>query len=483
MVHEFKNNGYNIVLDVNSGSVHVVDEIVYDLIPTAEEILTGEFGTAQIPENEENGEVSTELIKQLTDKIVSAGTNYPESEVSEAVEEILSLRQAGLLYTDDIYENYVEEFKTRKTVVKALCLNIAHDCNLRCKYCFADEGEYHGRKALMTFEVGKAALDFLVKNSGDRHNLEVDFFGGEPLMNWEVVKQIVEYGRSIEKEAGKNFRFTITTNGTLLTQEILDYCNKEMGNIVLSIDGRKSVHDKMRPRAGGQGTYDTIVPKYLKVAESRHQLRYFVRGTFTHNNLDFSEDVKHLADLGFKQISMEPVVAKPEDWYAIKEEDLPKLKEEYDKLAKIYLQYKKEGRGFNFFHFNIDLSGGPCVAKRLSGCGSGCEYVGVTPWGDIYPCHQFVGNEDFIMGNVFEGIKRLDIQQKFKESNVYSRPECQKCFARYYCSGGCSANAYNFNGEINTVYKEGCELQRKRIECAIMIKAALAEEADVQNAV
>ena len=481
MVHLFKNNGYNIVLDVNSGSVHVVDEIVYDLIPSVEEILKGMFGTAQIPDEEENGEVSKELLEEVSKSIIIKGTAYPESEVAEAVEEILSLRQAGQLYTDDIYENYVEEFKTRDTVIKALCLNIAHDCNRRCKYCFADEGEYHGRKAMMTFEVGKAALDFLVKNSGNRHNLEVDFFGGEPLMNWEVVKQIVEYGRSIEKEAGKNFRFTITTNGTLLTQEILDYCNKEMGNIVLSIDGRKEVNDKMRPNAAGHGMYDVIVPKYLKVAESRHQLRYFVRGTFTHNNLDFSEDVKHLADLGFKQISMEPVVAKPEDWYAIKEEDLPKLKEEYDKLAKIYLQYRKEGKGFNFFHFNIDLSGGPCVAKRLSGCGSGCEYVGVTPWGDIYPCHQFVGNEDFIMGNVFEGIKRTDIQQQFKESNVYSRPECQKCFARYYCSGGCSANAYNFNGEINTVYKEGCELQRKRIECAIMIKAALAEEADAKN--
>ena len=482
MVHIFKNNGYNIVLDVNSGSVHVVDEIVYDLIPSVEEILTGMFGTAQVPENEEDGEISKELLREVTDTVVTKGTSYPESEVAEAVEEILSLRQAGLLYTDDIYENYVEEFKTRDTVIKALCLNIAHDCNLRCKYCFADEGEYHGRKAMMTFEVGKAALDFLVKNSGNRHNLEVDFFGGEPLMNWEVVKQIVEYGRSIEKEAGKNFRFTITTNGTLLTKEILDYCNKEMGNIVLSIDGRKEVNDKMRPNAAGHGMYDMIVPKYLEVAKSRHQLRYFVRGTFTHNNLDFAEDVKHLADLGFKQISMEPVVAKPEDWYAIKEEDLPQLKEEYDKLAKIYLQYRKEGKGFNFFHFNIDLSGGPCVAKRLSGCGSGCEYVGVTPWGDIYPCHQFVGNEDFIMGNVFEGIKRTDIQQQFKESNVYSRPECQKCFARYYCSGGCSANAYNFNGNINTVYKEGCELQRKRIECAIMIKAALAEEAEAKNA-
>ena len=481
MVHEFKNNGYNIVLDVNSGSVHVVDEIVYDLIPVVEEILVGMFGKAQIPDEEENKDLNKELLEEVISKVIAKDTSHAESDIPEAVEEILYLRQTGQLYTDDIYENYVEEFKTRDTVVKALCLNIAHDCNLRCKYCFADEGEYHGRKAMMTFEVGKAALDFLVANSGNRHNLEVDFFGGEPLMNWEVVKQIVEYGRSIEKEAGKNFRFTITTNGTLLNQEILDYCNKEMGNIVLSIDGRKEVNDKMRPRAGGQGIYDTIVPKYLEVAKSRHQLRYFVRGTFTHNNLDFSEDVKHLADLGFKQISMEPVVAKPEDWYAIKEEDLPQLKEEYDKLAKIYLQYRKEGKGFNFFHFNIDLSGGPCVAKRLSGCGSGCEYVGVTPWGDIYPCHQFVGNEDFIMGNVFEGIKRFDIQQKFKESNVYSRPECQKCFARYYCSGGCSANAYNFNGEINTVYKEGCELQRKRIECAIMIKAALAEEADAQN--
>lgn len=478
MVHEFTNNGYNIVLDVNSGSVHVVDVIVYDLIPVVEEILTQMFGTAQIPDEQEHGTLDTELVRTVFGRIIDEGTSYPEDEVLEAVEEILSLRQDGQLYTDDIYENYVDEFKSRDVVVKALCLNIAHDCNLRCKYCFADEGEYHGRKALMSFEVGKAALDFLVKNSGNRHNLEVDFFGGEPLMNFEVVKQIVEYGRSIEKEAGKNFRFTITTNGTLLTQEILDYCNKEMGNIVLSIDGRKEVNDKMRPRAGGQGTYETIVPKYLKVAKSRHQLRYFVRGTFTHNNLDFSEDVKHLADLGFKQISMEPVVAKPEDWYAIKNEDLPKLKEEYDKLAKLYLQYRKEGKGFNFFHFNIDLSGGPCVAKRLSGCGSGCEYVGVTPWGDIYPCHQFVGNEDFIMGNVFEGIKRFDIQKEFKESNVYSRPECQKCFARYYCSGGCSANAYNFNGNINTVYKEGCELQRKRIECAIMIKAALAEEAD-----
>ena len=475
MVHTYKNNGYNIVLDVNSGSVHVVDDVVYDLIPVVEEILCGKFGTAAAPENVSEWE-QLQLQEELAEQILKNSKLTGSEDIQEAIEEILELRAAGLLYTDDIYEQYVEEFKTRETVVKALCLNIAHDCNLRCKYCFADEGEYHGRRALMSLEVGKAALDFLVRNSGNRRNLEVDFFGGEPLMNWDVVKQTVAYGRSIEKQYNKNFRFTITTNGTLLNDEILDYVNQEMGNIVLSIDGRKEVNDKMRPRKGGQGCYDEIVPKFQKVAESRHQLRYFVRGTFTHNNLDFAEDVKHLADLGFKQISMEPVVAKPQDWYAIQEEDIPKLAAQYDDLAKFYLERHRQGKGFNFFHFNIDLDGGPCVAKRLSGCGSGCEYLGVTPWGDLYPCHQFVGDEKFIMGNVYEGITRPDIQQEFKQSNVYARPECQKCFARYYCSGGCSANAYNFNGNINTVYRQGCELQRKRIECAIMIKAALAEE-------
>ncbi|MBE5860172.1 MAG: thioether cross-link-forming SCIFF peptide maturase [Butyrivibrio sp.] len=478
MIHAYKNNGYDIVLDVNSGSVHVVDDVVFDLVHPVEELLSARFGSADIERAEgesDDEKLAASLYEQLSEKNPCVIGSYPESDVKDALSDILELRRAGVMYTDDVYENYVEEFKERDTVVKALCLNIAHDCNLRCKYCFADEGEYHGRRALMTEEVGKAALDFLVKNSGSRKNLEVDFFGGEPLLNWEVVKKLVEYGRSIEKEHNKNFRFTLTTNGTLLNDEILEFANKEMGNIVLSIDGRKEVNDKMRPLKGGQGTYDTIVPKFKKVAESRHQLRYFVRGTFTHNNLDFFEDVKHLADLGFKQISVEPVVAKPEDWYSIKEEDIPYLCDQYDKLAKFYLERKKEGNGFNFFHFNIDLEGGPCVAKRLSGCGSGCEYLGVTPWGDLYPCHQFVGNEDFIMGNVFDGITRKDIQKQFKESNVYSRPECQKCFARYYCSGGCAANAYNFNGDINTTYKTGCELQRKRIECAIMIKAAQSE--------
>ena len=476
MVHAYKNGGYNIVLDVNSGSVHVVDDVVYDLVPVVEKMLISYHGTAAALGTDKEGDDDFQKLFNEVSADAEISSRYSSEDIGEAISEILELRASEVLYTDDVYENYVDDFQNRDTVVKALCLNIAHDCNLRCKYCFADEGEYHGRRALMSFEVGKKALDFLVENSGNRRNLEVDFFGGEPLMNWEVVKQIVEYGRSIEKEKNKNFRFTITTNGTLLNDEILEYVNKEMGNIVLSIDGRKEVHDFMRPRKGGQGSYDDIVPKFKKVAESRHQLRYFVRGTFTHNNLDFSEDVKHLVELGFKQISVEPVVAKPEDWYSLKDEDIPKLCEEYDKLAQYYIKKHKEGKGFNFFHFNIDLEGGPCVAKRLSGCGSGCEYLGVTPWGDLYPCHQFVGNEDFIMGNVFDGITRPDIREMFKKSNVYSRSECEKCFARYYCSGGCAANAYNFNGDINTTYKHGCELQKKRIECAIMIKAALAEE-------
>ena len=458
MIHKYYLGGLYIVLDINSGGVHIVDELTYDLLDDA------------MPPFAE--ECPQEIVDKLRHK-------YDEKEIRECYSEIASLYEEKILFSPDDYEKYAKF--TVASPIKAMCLHISHDCNLRCKYCFADEGEYHGRRGLMSEEVGRAALDFLVKNSGSRRNLEVDFFGGEPLMNWEVVRKIVEYGRSIEKEAGKNFRFTITTNGVLLNDEILEYVNKEMGNIVLSIDGRKEVNDFMRPRKGGQGCYDDIVPKFIKVAESRHQLRYFVRGTFTHNNLDFSEDVKHLADLGFKQISVEPVVAKPEDWYALKDEDIPKLCEEYDKLAKFYLERQKEGRGFNFFHFNIDLEGGPCVAKRLSGCGSGCEYLGVTPWGDLYPCHQFVGNEDFIMGNVYDGITRPDIREMFKNSNVYSRPECEKCFARYYCSGGCAANAYNFNGDINTTYKHGCELQRKRIECAIMIKAALAEEGNAEE--
>ena len=448
-------------MDVNSGSIHVVDDIIYDSIPLIEPVY--ELGL----EGDERKERALQAIADLS---------YSDEDKKEAVEEILALADDDYLFVKDIYQDYIFDFKKRETVVKALCLHIAHDCNLACQYCFAEEGEYHGRRALMSFEVGKKALDFLVAHSGNRINLEVDFFGGEPLMNWQVVKDLVAYGRSLEEPHHKKFRFTLTTNGVLLNDEILEFCNKEMANVVLSIDGRKEVHDRMRPFRGGQGSYDLIVPKFQKVAESRNQMNYYVRGTFTHHNLDFSKDVLHLADLGFKQISVEPVVAKPEDHYAIQEEDLPVLMEEYDKLAKEIIRYRKEGKGFNFFHFMIDLEGGPCVAKRLSGCGSGTEYLAVTPWGDLYPCHQFVGNEEFLMGNVEEGIVRTDIRDCFKECNVYAKDKCKKCFAKFYCSGGCAANSYNFHGSINDAYDIGCELQRKRVECAIMIKAALAED-------
>ncbi|MBP3604928.1 MAG: thioether cross-link-forming SCIFF peptide maturase [Lachnospiraceae bacterium] len=460
MVHQYKNNGYNIVLDVNSGSVHVVDDLVYDVIPVVEEGLS-------------EGLLENEIKTKVSDKL---DASYTKEDIAEAVEEVMELKEAGMLFTEDVYENYIIDFKKRQTVVKALCLHIAHDCNLACKYCFAEEGEYHGRRAIMSYEVGKKALDFLVANSGNRVNLEVDFFGGEPLMNWQVVKDLVAYGRSLEEPHNKKFRFTLTTNGVLLDDEVLEFANKEMSNVVLSIDGRKEIHDLMRPNRGGFGSYDTIVPKFQKVAESRNQMDYYVRGTFTHNNLDFAEDVKHLADLGFKQISVEPVVAKPEESYAITEEDIPRILEEYDNLALELLKRRREGKGVNFFHFMIDLQGGPCVAKRLSGCGSGTEYLAVTPWGDLYPCHQFVGQEEFLMGNVDEGITRTDIRDEFKTCNVYAKEKCRNCFAKFYCSGGCAANSYNFHGSINDAYDVGCELQRKRIECAIMIKAALADE-------
>ena len=465
MIHQYKNNGYNIVMDISSGSVHVVDDVVYDTIELLEPVMGELRKPMAIP-----ADAKARVLDLLSQ-------SYNRSDAEEALDEVQALIDAEELYTADVYQEYVTDFKQRKTVVKALCLHIAHDCNLGCKYCFAEEGEYHGRRALMSFEVGKKALDFLIANSGNRRNLEVDFFGGEPLMNWEVVKQLVEYGRSQEEAHGKHFRFTITTNGVLLNDEIMDFCNKEMSNVVMSLDGRKEVNDLMRPTRNGHGSsYDIIVPKFQKFAESRAGKDYYVRGTFTRNNLDFSEDVKHFADLGFEQMSIEPVVASPEEPYAIREEDLPKILEEYDKLAVEYIKRKKEGRGFNFFHFMIDLNQGPCVAKRLSGCGSGTEYLAVTPWGDLYPCHQFVGQEEFLMGNVDTGVTRTDIRDEFKLCNVYAKEKCRKCFARFYCSGGCAANSYNFHGCITDAYDIGCEMQKKRIECAIMIKAALAEE-------
>ena len=457
MIHRYKNNGYNIVLDVNSGSVHVVDELVYDIIGLLDE-----------------GKAREEICQTLE-------SDYKREEISQALEEIQELKDQGMLFTEDIYRKAIDHFKERETVVKALCLHIAHDCNLACRYCFAEEGEYHGRRALMSYEVGKQALDFLIANSGNRVNLEVDFFGGEPLMNWDVVKRLVEYGREQEKLHNKKFRFTLTTNGVLLNDEIMEFANKEMANVVLSIDGRKEVHDFMRPFRKGAGSYDLVVPKFQKFAKSRGEKSYYARGTFTRHNLDFSQDVLHLADLGFDQISVEPVVADEKEEYALRWEDVPRICEEYDKLAQEMIKRKREGKGFNFFHFMIDLTGGPCVYKRLSGCGSGTEYLAVTPWGDLYPCHQFVGEEKFLMGNVWDGVKRDDIREEFKDCNVYAKEKCQKCFAKFYCSGGCAANSYNFHGSINDVYDIGCELQRKRVECAIMLKAAEAEDAEENN--
>jgi len=472
VVHQYKSNGYNIVLDVNSGMVHVVDDLAYDIIAMYENNSQGSIVTAMVEKY-----TQPQFLKLITpqDSLKDDFMDKVESlvqQILEVIEDVEQLKKDGALFTKDIYEDYINEFKQRSTVVKALCLHIAHDCNLACKYCFAEEGEYKGYRSLMSFEVGKQALDFLIANSGNRHNLEVDFFGGEPLMNFEVVKELVKYGRSMEELHNKKFRFTLTTNGVLLDDEVIEFANKEMNNVVLSIDGRKEIHDKMRPSRNGKGSYELILPKFKKLAETRNQTNYYVRGTFTHNNLDFYEDVKHLADLGFKQISVEPVVALPEEAYAIKEEDLPILYNEYDKLSKLILERKKEGNGFNFFHFMIDLTGGPCVAKRLSGCGSGTEYLAVTPWGDLYPCHQFVGIQEFLMGNVFDGIKNEELRKEFKQCNVYSKEKCKNCFAKFYCSGGCVANSYKFHESINDAYDIGCELQKKRVECAIMIKVA-----------
>ncbi len=454
LIHQYKNNGYNIVLDINSGSVHVVDDLVYDLVEAMEQGLEK---------------------KHIMEKLLPV---YGREQVETAYGECGELIQSGQLFSKDIYKEEIQSFAGRKTVVKALCLHAAHNCNLSCRYCFAQEGEYHGRRGLMSVEVGKQALDFLVENSGSRRNLEVDFFGGEPLMNWKAVQEIVEYGRGLEKKHDKKFRFTLTTNGVLLDEEKMEFANREMSNVVLSLDGRRQVHDFMRPFPNGAGSYDRIVPKFQEFAKLRGQKDYYVRGTFTRHNLDFAKDVLHLADLGFKQISMEPVVAQESEDYALRKEALPVVCEQYDILAREMIAREKEGRGFQFFHFMLDLSGGPCVYKRLSGCGSGTEYLAVTPWGDLYPCHQFVGEDAFRMGTVFEGIQKPEIRESFSKCNVYSKPACQECFARFYCSGGCAANSYNFHGDMGQVYETGCVLERKRVECAIMLKAAALESFD-----
>lgn len=471
MIHQYKNSGLNIVMDIESGSVHVVDDIVYDIVHALDAMdSVSDFRKVS------DGEVKASDFSELEGYLKFMLSKYNDEDIEEAYNEVKELIEEERLFTDDIYKDFVMDFKKRTTVVKALCLHIAHDCNLACKYCFADEGEYHGKRELMSYEVGRKALDFLVANSGSRTNLEVDFFGGEPLMNFEVVKQLVKYGRSLEEPNNKKFRFTLTTNGVLLDDDILEFANKEMSNLVLSLDGRKEVHDLMRPRRGGQGSYDTVVPKFIKAAESRNQMNYYVRGTYTRNNLDFAKDVIHMADLGFEQISVEPVVADKSESYAIREEDIDTLIKQYDELTAEMIKRKKEGKPFNFFHFMIDLSGGPCVAKRLSGCGSGTEYLAVSPSGELYPCHQFMGMKDFLLGNVDEGVIRTDIRDEFKLCNVYAKEKCRNCFAKFYCSGGCAANSYNFSGSINGTYEIGCELQKKRIECAIALKALEFDE-------
>ena len=457
MVHQYQLNGYNIVLDSCSGSIHVVDEVAYDIIALFE---------THTPE---------EIVAAMLEKY-GGRPDVTEEDVRGCIQDVQALKDAGKLFSPDTFAGMAGTFKERSgDVVKALCLHVAHTCNLNCSYCFASQGRYQGDRALMSFEVGKRAMDFLIENSGTRRNLEVDFFGGEPLMNWQVVKDLVAYGREQEKIHDKHFRFTVTTNGVLLNDEVQEFINQEMDNVVLSLDGRREINDRMRPFRNGKGSYDLIVPKFQKLAKSRNQQKYYVRGTFTRQNLDFSEDVRHFVDLGFQQMSIEPVVGDETDPYAIRKEDLPQIFEEYDKLASYMIQREKEGKGFNFFHFMIDLEGGPCIAKRLSGCGSGTEYLAVTPWGDLYPCHQFVGDEDFLMGNVDDGITKPEIADEFRCCNVYSKEKCRNCFARFYCSGGCMANSYHFEGTLHDAYDIGCEMERKRVECAIMIKAALAD--------
>ena len=453
MIHKFSMNDLNIVVDVNGGAVHVVDEITFDVLDYYE--------------------------LDDAEKIAKKLPKYTLDEIKETFDEIKSLVEDGLLYSPDNYLD-IDAFKNREPVVKAMCLHIAHDCNLKCKYCFASQGDFGGAKSIMSFEVGKKALEYLVDNSGSRKNLEVDFFGGEPLMNFEVVKQLVEYGNELAKEKGKNFRFTITTNGVLLDDEIIDYVNEHMHNVVLSLDGRKSINDDMRPTLNDKGSYDIIVPKFQKLIEKRKDKYYYVRGTFTRDNMDFSKDVLHFKDLGFDLTSVEPVVGDESNPYALREEDLPKILDEYEKLAVEYSKMRVNNEPFRFFHFMVDLSQGPCVIKRMTGCGAGNEYLAITPEGDIYPCHQFVGQEEFKMGNVMTDKVELpkEMQETFKEAHIYAKDECSKCWAKFYCSGGCHANAFNFNNDILKPYDLGCQMQRKRLECALMVEASVMMNQD-----
>ncbi len=454
MVHQYQLNGYNIVLDTCSGSIHVVDEVAYDII-------------ALYPDHS-----AEEIVAAMLEKY-GHRADVTEEEVRLCIGDVAALKEMGKLFTEDTFADMAGTFKQRSgDVVKALCLHVAHSCNLNCAYCFASQGKYHGDRALMSFEVGKQALDFLMDHSGTRTNLEVDFFGGEPLMNWDVVKRLVEYARSVEKSRGKNFRFTLTTNGVLIDDDVIEFANREMSNVVLSLDGRKEIHDRLRVDYAGNGSYDRIVPKFQKLVQARGNKEYYMRGTFTHANPDFTRDVFHMADLGFTELSMEPVVCSPDDPACLTPEDLEIVKEQYEILARDMLRREKEGKPITFYHYMLDLTGGPCIYKRISGCGSGTEYMAVTPWGDLYPCHQFVGEEAYKLGDVWNGVTNTALREEFRACNAYARPECADCWAKLYCSGGCAANAFHATGTIRGVYEPGCELFRKRIECAIMMKVA-----------
>ncbi len=452
LIHKFKQGNDFYVIDVNSGAVHEVDEIVYDVLDS-DELKTKE-----------------ELKEIYKDK-------YSSEEIDEVYDELKSLVDDEVLYSKDLYENIAVMNGQAEMAIKALCLNVIHDCNLRCKYCFADEGEYHGCRKTMSAQTGKDAIDFVIKNSGKRKNIEIDLFGGEPLIAFNIIKEIVDYGREQEKIHNKNIRFTMTTNSTLLNDEIMDYLDKNMGNIILSIDGRKEVNDKVRVRCDGSGTYDSILPKIKKMVELRDKSKtYYVRGTFTRENTDFFEDVVHMVEEGFDEISIEPVVLPTDHELSLREQDLPTIFNQYDKLYDYMLKKYEDGNPFKFYHFNIDLQGGPCIYKRISGCGAGHEYVAVTPDGEIYPCHQFVGNKDFLMGDIYGGIKDFSIVQNLKDAHIYNKPTCKNCWARFYCSGGCQANNFNFNGDVHIPYELGCKMQKKRIECAIALKAKTMEK-------
>ncbi len=457
MIHQYQLNGYNIVLDICSGSVHAVDEVAYDMISLFE----------------------SNSRESVINKIKQKYSDITVSDIEECYEQIAELKNSGKLFAPETFEPMAGHLKAKTAgVVKALCMHIAHTCNLNCSYCFASQGKYHGERALMSYEVGKQALDFLVENSGTRRNLEVDFFGGEPLMNFDVVKQLVAYARSIEKEHNKNFRFTLTTNGMLIDDDVIDFANREMSNVVLSLDGRKEIHDRYRVDYSGNGSWERIVPKFQKLVEARGGKDYYMRGTFTHANPDFLNDIQQMLDLGFTELSMEPVVCAPGDPSELTAEDMDIVKDQYEKLAELMLKHDKEGKPFTFYHYMIDLTGGPCIYKRISGCGSGTEYMAVTPTGELYPCHQFVGEEKFKLGDIWNGVTNTAIQGEFAECNVYSRAECRDCWAKLYCSGGCAANAYHSTGSVKGVYKNGCELFKKRMECAIMVAIARAFEGD-----